>query len=139
MPKEIYIVDDSGTVIAAEDCQWVEITVRRGENFDKTEERLNDGQWKRFDILRGAMRHPKSWYFIQGADKPTKRGSWTTCQATNEAEALTLGKAKMEPCTHYRAIYLEPVSSADLDRFWTSKESKESERWLNEIFDGDAP
>jgi hypothetical protein len=31
------------------------------------------------------------------------------------------------------------VSSADLDRFWTSKESKESERWLNEIFDGDAP
>jgi hypothetical protein len=53
MPKQTFIVDDSGTIIMTEDCQWVEITVRKGEDFDKTEERLNDGQGKRFAILRG--------------------------------------------------------------------------------------
>jgi hypothetical protein len=53
MPKQLWIVDQGGTIIDLGECEIVEIEVEEDEDFDVTEERINDGEGDRFGIVKG--------------------------------------------------------------------------------------
>ena len=50
-----YIYDNDGTIIDPHFSEWVEIDVSEDEDIDEIVERLNDGDGKRFQIVKGRV------------------------------------------------------------------------------------
>ncbi len=53
MAKYSFIGDGEGGYIAASECEWIEIESGDDEDFDELEQRMNDGEGERFDVIRG--------------------------------------------------------------------------------------